>query len=411
MIRPTVSNLWKGAMALCLSLGILSFPSCSDETEGKAVVDYSAPEQVTDITSEAGPGEVYLSWKIPASKSFMYSKVVYTNAKGEEVYKLYSKEQADDNGVVNATIGGFATTEPVDFQIYACAVKGACAAPMTVTAAPGSPAFEALAESVEAVADWAGVRLKYKNIASSKIAVNVKYSLESDPSVAGEVSFSALPNSESSYFFSVNKTEAEFVNGESLKLSWTASDESDNTSKEYTATVGTKKVRPLDRCGWTFPGYNESSNDATIGYSSQEAQGEGASPKGRVIAMIDGDNGTFWHTSWKTSSSYPHFFIVDMGEEVLVSNVSIRRRSGNNGTNIGQSFFTCNADNASGASPDNWNWTSQGWAPFNRNSNNTQVFGMNQPEKARYIKVYFSEADKGGDFVMVSEFNAYTPDE
>ena len=36
---------------------------------------------------------------------------------------------------------------------------------------------------------------------------------------------------------------------------------------------------------------------------------------------------------------------------------------------------------------------------------------MKQVEKARYIKVYFSEKDKGGNFVMISEFNAYTPAE
>ena len=36
---------------------------------------------------------------------------------------------------------------------------------------------------------------------------------------------------------------------------------------------------------------------------------------------------------------------------------------------------------------------------------------MNDATTARYIKVYFAESDKGGNFVMVSEFNAYTPAE
>ena len=36
---------------------------------------------------------------------------------------------------------------------------------------------------------------------------------------------------------------------------------------------------------------------------------------------------------------------------------------------------------------------------------------MKDATMARYIKVYYAASDKGGNFVMVSEFNAYTPAE
>ena len=68
----------------------LAMTACGDESEGRVEINDSAPAQVSDVNYTSGPGEVTLTWKIPASPSFMYSKVVYKNSKGEEVYKMYS---------------------------------------------------------------------------------------------------------------------------------------------------------------------------------------------------------------------------------------------------------------------------------------------------------------------------------
>ena len=54
----------------------------------------------------------------------------------------------------------------------------------------------------------------------------------------------------------------------------------------------------IDRSNWSFPGYNANSSDATIGYSSQEAIGEGDKDglkNGRVTSMIDSSLNTYWH--------------------------------------------------------------------------------------------------------------------
>lgn len=394
-------------LAVALSL---TATSCEDESEGRIDVDYSAPEQVSDVSSTPGPGEVTLSWKIPASPSYMYSKVVYKNSKGEEVYKLFSKDRAE-NGVMNATIGGFATVDPVDFSIYACSVKGAHLDAQKITAAPGAPAFLAIASSINVASAYGGAEIQYDNNTIASVIVNVKYHLKSDASKSGTASFKVSPNTKGGEIISLPLGNSEFVNGDNAVVEVATADVDGNSTDFRSFEVYVKKVKKIDRKNWSFPGYNDSSYGPTIGFSSQEAGGEGAAPKGRVLAMIDGNEGTFWHTAWKQSSAYPHFFIIDMGEEHLVTNYTIRRRSGNDKTNVGQTFYTCPMSLANGNNPEGWTWTDQGWNAFNRSINDHQIFSARKQEKARYVKVYFAEEDKGGDFVMVSEFNVYEPAE
>ena len=104
-----------------LSIGVTS---CLDEADERVEIDNSAPAQVTNVQTSAGPGEVYLTWNIPQSSSFMYTKIEYLDAKGEMQYQIISKERADANGRCNATVSGFVSTDPVKFSLYACAVKG-----------------------------------------------------------------------------------------------------------------------------------------------------------------------------------------------------------------------------------------------------------------------------------------------
>lgn len=401
----------KAAICIAAALPMMWMTACGDEEEGRIKINDAAPAQVTNVASTTGPGEVYLSWTIPSSSSFMYSKVTYTNSKGEEVYRLFSKDQADSNGVVHATIGGFVSTDPVEFKIFACSVRGNSESPVTYQAAPGAPAFLSVAQSLTAEPAWGGVNVGYKNETVATVYIEVAFHAADDASQGGSYRFSVPANSEGKQFVHLWTSDTDFINGEDAVLSMTAQDADGNASDAVAANTRTKKVAPLDRTGWSFPGYQDSSNDATIGYSSQEAGGEGASPNGRVIAMLDGNENSFWHTSWKTSSSYPHFFIIDMGKEELVSGITIRRRTNNNGTNIGQTIYTCDAANASGTDPEAWGWVNHGWSSFDRESNRHQMFGLNDATTARYIKVYYAMEDKGGDFVMVSEFNAYTPAE
>lgn len=64
---------------LC-SLSVI-FNSCNDDGEGRIKLNDKAPAKVTNVTTESGPGEVYLTWTNPTDESFMYTKIEYTKRK------------------------------------------------------------------------------------------------------------------------------------------------------------------------------------------------------------------------------------------------------------------------------------------------------------------------------------------
>lgn len=412
-MRKTTENKGKliYAMAALLMAG---FSSCGDEAEGQRELDGSAPAQVSSISAVPGPGEVTLTWTIPSSPSFMYSKVVYKNAKGEEVYKLFSKDHADERGVMNETIGGFITTDPVDFSIYACSVRGNALDAVKYSATPGAPAFLAVAQSVTAEPDWGGAKIGFQNNTSATVYINIDYALKSDPSKTGNVKFTASPNTTSSKTVCLPLSGDTFVNGDYAVLSVTAQDADGNASDVRKLETRTKKIAPIDRSNWSFPGYVDAYG-AQTGYDSQEAGGEGATPKGRVIAMLDGDNSTFWHTRWKgATDQYPHWFILDMGQDENVVAVGMRRRPGKDGqkTHTGQTLSTCKSGEASGTDANAWAWTNQGWTRFDIESEDNQILLLEKPGTARYIKAYFAETDKGtAANTIIAEINAYAPAE
>lgn len=399
------------SMAVLILCSCFAVTSCNDDGEGRVALNDAAPASVSNIQQSAGPGEVYFTWTIPASESFMYTKVVYNTSKGVEKYQIYGKDRADENGIMKATISGFASTDPVKFSFYACSVRGNSLQPVEVEAAPDTPAFVLMAESINVEPAYGGADVSWVNESAAPVYIAVDYAAKAEASKSGSVKFKVAANSKGSRFVPFSYGEdGEVLSGEVCVINIRTQDEEENSSEARTFEKTPIKVQKLDRTDWTFPGFVDS-YDATIGYSSQEAGGEGGYPNGRVVAMIDGDKNTFWHTAWKQASAYPHFFIIDMGKEVEVTNVVIRRRMGNSGTHIGQTFYTCTEANASNpADPTAWTWDEQGWFAFDATTDTPQLFLLNTPKKARYLKVYFASGDKGsGDFVMISEVNVYGP--
>lgn len=393
------------SMLILLALGCLA--SCGDDAEGRIEINDGAPAQVSNVQSSSGPGEVYLSWNIPASSSFMYAKVEYTNSKGEERYILLSKERADDNGVMKTTVSGFANTDPVEFSIYACSVRGNNIGAQKVTATPGTPAYILMLNSVEVEPANGGVNVSWKNESVAPVTILLAYQAKEDASRAGTTKFQVSGGSEGTRFVSLAYGSGDILAGNCV-VNVATQDAEENTSEMKRYEPQLPNVQRLDRSGWTVPGFADT-YDPAIGYSSQEAGGEGAYPNGRVMALFDGNEGSFWHTAWKQTSAYPHFVIVDMGKDIEISLVSLRRRTGNNGTHKGQTFYTCtDAKAGNKADPASWAWEEQGAFSFDPNTDAYQFYQLRSPQKARYLKVFFSEADQGNSaFVMLSELNIY----
>lgn len=394
----------------CMLLSVF-FCSCDDE-EGRIKVNDAAPGQVSNVRIEPGPGEVYITWTAPSDASYMYTKIDYVNSKGEEKYKIVAKDKdLQDDFSYRTTVSGFANTDEVQFSLTACSVRGKNKGAVEVKAEPGTPAFALVAETIEIQQGYGGVNVSWENKSAAAVYVALDYYVKSDQSKKGTVKFKVEGGNKGSRFVALTFGNAELAAGELYVINATTQDEEENASEVFSfekAPLGIEKL--TNKSEWSFPGYVDDYG-ATIGYSSQEAGGEGAAPNGRVIAMIDDNNGTFWHAAWKAphATTYPHFFILDLGKNTLISNIDIRRRSGNNGTHRGQTIYTCTEEEAGDSNPDNWKWTNHGQSSFNPETDNAQLFGFaSAPLTARYIKLYFSASDKGtGNYVMISELNVY----
>lgn len=392
---------------------VLSFVlgSCGDEEEGRITLDDSAPGQVADVVATSVAGGVSLSWINPSSSSFMYNKVAYTNAKGEDTYVMLSKEHADSvTRKMTTTFSGFVKTEPVKFLIYACSVRGNNSGAVEVSGTPGDPNFVKVLSTITVDAGLGGITVGYDNPYDETVIVGISYQAKGDASRSGSAQFEIAAKSKGSQFVRLLDSNDNPIVGVECDVTVHTEDAYDNASDTRSFSVTPKETKLLDRSGWTFPGYNASSSAATIGYSSQEAVGEGAT-NGRVMCMLDGNTSTIWHSQWKgTNQPYPHWFIIDMGEEHTIASIEITGRLNNVKEQKGHQILVCSDANATNKSnPDSWTWEDMGEFSFDPASDKPQNIDLTSKlPKARYIKVYIGTKFKGsGSNAMISELNVY----
>ncbi len=384
--------------------------ACGDEEEGRISINDSAPSQVTNVTAASVAGGVTLTWNIPQDASFMYTKVAYTNAKGEESYQMFSKERADAAGKMTATISGFVKTQPVKFQLIACSVRGNNQGAVEVEGTPGEPNFVKVLDKITVDPGLGGIVVNYNNEYDETIIVGVDYQAAGDASKSGAFKFEVPAKAQGKQFVRLTYGDNQFIAGEECKINIHTEDAYDNASESRTFSVTPQETVLLDRSSWTFPGFDFNSSEGTIGYSSQESSGEGAT-NGRVTCMLDGDTGSFWHSRWKgVNMPYPHWFIIDMAAEHTIASIEITGRLNNNRMETGHQILVCTEADAAGiANPANWNWQDMGEYPFVPGNNSPQTIDLTDKlPKARYIKVYIGEKFKGSsDNAMISEFNVY----
>ena len=389
---------------VCISM-LLS--ACGDDAPGRIELDDSAPAQVTNVSARGAAGAVEITWTVPTSSSFMYTKVVYTDADGKEQYQLFSKEHASEGGEMKATFKGFIDTKPVTFALYACSVRGNCQAAVEVQGTPESPNFTKVLDKITVDASLGGIIVGCPNDYDENIIVAVSWKSAANASITGSTKYSDSPKTNDSHFVRLD-VDGGFLQEASV-ITINTEDEYGHASSTKTFNVTPQAIVKLDQTLMSIPGYNPNSNAGTIGYSSQETKGEGA-VNGRIACILDGDNSTFWHASWKEASDYPHWFIVDLGKDYKVANVELTRRIGNDRGQKGETISTCaDADAGDKSNPESWSWTVQGTYSFDPTTDSPQTVDLSAKlPTVRYIKVYFGEEMKGSsNYAMVSEFNVY----
>lgn len=136
-----------------------------------------------------------------------------------------------------------------------------------------------------------------------------------------------------------------------------------------TAQPDLKDYPDFDRSAWKI-----------IGFSSEEATGEGAN-NGRAVFAIDGNTSTYWHSKWQNGQAAPpHFLTIDMGGVKALHGLGfIARQSDASGKPNEVNVQT---------SVDNTEWVDAGTFNLENNQNLQKKFlpeGFNK--NARYVKV------------------------
>lgn len=398
-----------GLLTCCFSVFLFS---CSSEEEGKASPDYSAPAQVTDLQATPIAGGVELSWKKSPSANFMYAKVAYTDAKGNDKYSLLSAEHADTvTGMMTATIRGFAKEQPVKFNVYACSVKGNHGDPAVIEATPQAPNFIKVLDKVKVTAAPGGAHVAYTNDYDENVTVKLVYSTRADASKKDSATLDLAPKSSGADYVRFD-CGSEILSGD-CQVAVTTLDVAGNESDAaVTELSNVAAIAQVDKSTMSVPGYNANSSDGTIGYSSQEAVGEGKT-NGRVTCLFDNNLSTFYHSRWKgDGGALPQWFIIDLGKDYPLAQIELFARQDGNGWKgqKGHQIFVCaDKDAVDKNDPTSWSWKDCGEHSFDPANKKGQIIDLSTYQvTARYIKVYIAEKYRGnGVYAFLSEINVF----
>ena len=398
-----------GLLTCCFSFLLLS---CSGEEEGKASPDHSAPAQVTDLQATPIAGGVVLNWKKSPSANFMYAKVEYTDAKGNDKYTLLSAERADSvTGMMSTTIRGFAKEQPVKFSVYACSVKGNHGDAAVIEATPLAPNFVKVRDKVTVTAAPGGAYVAYTNDYDENVTVKLVYSSKTDASKKDSATFVAAPKSSGNDYVRFD-CSSEILSGD-CQVAVTTLDVAGNESDAaVTELSNVAAIAQVDKSTISVPGYNANSSDGTIGYSSQEAVGEGKT-NGRVVCLFDNNLSTFYHSRWKgDGGALPQWFIIDLGKDYPLAQIELFARQDGNGWKgqKGHQIFVCaDKDAVDKNDPTSWSWKDCGEHSFDPANKKGQIIDLSTYQvTARYIKVYIAEKYRSnGVYAFLSEINVF----
>ncbi|MDR3246290.1 MAG: DUF4959 domain-containing protein [Prevotellaceae bacterium] len=379
---------------IILSLfAFIAFCACEDENNAVGT------DEITDATATGGFGEVALEWTIPDTVNFMYVDISYRNSKDEQRnHKVSRFAKSKNSYTVRDTVTGFADTKEYEFTLTPFSKDGVPARPSVVKASPLSPPFLAILATVKIVPDFGGAIVSWENTTGKPVNVVVSYLDNESKQVT--LTFPTLKS---------NTGTISELSGDSKTYIYYTTDNAGNSSEQKTITLPVYAEKEFDKTEWSIPGYDADSDLATAGYSSQ-ATNEGSANK--ATAIFDGNLATYWHARYGGSgaTTYPHWYIIDLGKEVTISRVTMAKRQGSNTTmQKGQRFLTCRAAGVSDKSdPATWSWEDQGSFAFDPTKNDIQGYRLTNNPKARYIKVYFGTEHKGnGDYAMVAEMSVY----
>ncbi|SHJ43026.1 F5/8 type C domain-containing protein [Tangfeifania diversioriginum] len=326
------------------------------------------PDPVSDVEVNAGYGEVMLTWTNPSTEGFYYVDINFTDSKGTERSEKVSHYASGD------TIPGFANTDTYDFTLTAYNYSGQPSDPVSVSVNPLQPPFSIVSSTIDMVPDFGGAIVSWENETGKPVSVNVTYKGNEGEKVSS--TFSSDEDAQG-YISGLNANERTFE--------VVVTDEADNSSEPQSFVITPLAEQMIDKSQWSV-----------VDFSTEEPN-EGGNPNGLVRAAFDGDYSTFWHTQWAGGSpGYPHYFVIDMGQEVTISRFETVRRQGDDRGQTQIQFLT---------SLDGETWEDFGLLEVDSSTDDPQSYRLTSNPKARYFKYVATEGPNF--FAFLGEITVY----
>lgn len=370
-----------------LITGSLAFYSCDDDDKGVA------PAPVGELRAEADYGSVILSWKNPLDDpNFYYVNISYTDSNGKLRNKKVSHFAADPTSSLSSdTITGFMDVKTYAFTLTACSREGAASGSVSIEAAPLEPAHQIITKYLSVTPDYGGARISWNNPTHKKIQLRISYQDDSDKEVIASVH--AEPGDG---FYTIHGLK----NPGKTYLITAISEDNNISDPVLFENMDPVPEIKIPKTGWAIPGYKENQQSG-LGWSSQQS-GAG----NRVINIFDDNDNTFWHTRYSVPIDFPpHWFIVDLQQERILSRVECTRRKGNNQGHTSYKILTLPEGASAEDLTDESKWEEQGSFLFNINADGAQSQRLVNNPKTRYVKLYTENCPYY--FAMLAEFTLY----
>ncbi|QIH31707.1 discoidin domain-containing protein [Sphingobacterium sp. DR205] len=334
---------------------------------------YEAAYKLTGLTLEPVPGGIKFVFPKTSDRAIA-TKISYV-LDGKEVVRTFDSNKESEVVISNLTD----ETKEVAFKILTMDEELKVAVVDERKQAPGVLAYKGILETMVAFMDGNNGGLAWTNLGKDPATIIVNYQLN------GQSKTVRIDNSTD-----VEKRLLFDLQGKPTAFTFTI--ETDGlTSPVQDAEV--KAPTLLSRSTWSAE------------VSSTESQ-EGAA-NGKASSLIDGDIGTYWHSTWSSSNNpvYPHWFIVDLGKvESFAQFGMIRRHNNNTG-----GFKTFNIE----TSLDKASWTMVGKDLFFDSAGPAVWHDYNvSMVKARYVRITMTEPMRAGaTSTHLAEFRAagYAP--
>lgn len=138
---------------------------CQKSTLGPLSYNPNPPGVVSNIDVVNQPGQVTLTYKLPADQDLSYVKAVYTLASGAQ------REVKSSFYTNTLVVDGFGDTQEHDVQVFAVNKSEVASAPVTIKVKPLENPIWSVFRSLQVAADFAGMNIKALNPTKGSVAI------------------------------------------------------------------------------------------------------------------------------------------------------------------------------------------------------------------------------------------------